>query len=73
MYAGLGQIARSIEHFEQVLTISREESFQATRAIPSAAGIVGRVLRLLDALALADTAGILTAVRAEVAGEKMDP
>ncbi len=37
-------------------------TFQAARAITSAAGIVGRVRRLLDALAPADAAGMLTPI-----------
>ena len=47
-----------------------KEAFRAARAIISAVGIVGRVLRLFDALAQADTTGILTEVRAEATGEK---
>jgi tetratricopeptide (TPR) repeat protein len=45
------------------------EAFQAARAITQDSGIVQRVLRLLDALALADAAGVLAPVRAAAAGE----
>jgi tetratricopeptide (TPR) repeat protein len=45
------------------------EAFRAARAITSAKGIVARVLRLLDALAISDQAGILAAVRPVAAGE----
>jgi tetratricopeptide (TPR) repeat protein len=44
-------------------------SYRAARAINSDAGVVGRALRLFDALALADTAGILVEVRAAAGGE----
>jgi tetratricopeptide (TPR) repeat protein len=47
-----------------------KEAYKAARAINSDAGIVGRVLRRFDALAKADTAGILSEVRAQAAGEK---
>jgi tetratricopeptide (TPR) repeat protein len=47
-----------------------KEAYKAARTINSDAGIVGRVLRRFDALVKADTAGILTEVRAEAAGEK---
>lgn len=47
-----------------------KEAYKAARAINSDAGVVGRVLRLFDALAKADTDGILAEVRAEAAGEK---
>ena len=47
-----------------------KEAYKAARAINSDAGIVGRVLRLFDALAKADAAGNLAGVRAEAAGEK---
>jgi tetratricopeptide (TPR) repeat protein len=45
------------------------EAFQAGRAITQDSGIVQPVLRLLDALALADAAGVLAPVRAAAAGE----
>jgi tetratricopeptide (TPR) repeat protein len=45
------------------------EAFQAARAINRDPGIVQRVLRLLDALVLADAAGILVQVRTAAAGE----
>jgi tetratricopeptide (TPR) repeat protein len=45
------------------------EAFQAVRAINQDPGIVQRVLRLLDALALADAARILLQVRAAAAGQ----
>ena len=44
------------------------EAFQAARAINRDPGIVQRLLRLLDALALADAAGILAQVRVVAAG-----
>jgi tetratricopeptide (TPR) repeat protein len=44
-------------------------AYRAARAINRDAGIVGRVLRLLDALAPADAAGILAGVREAAAGE----
>jgi tetratricopeptide (TPR) repeat protein len=47
------------------------EAYKAARAINSAAGIVGRVVRLFDALAKADTAGILAQVRAEATGTQL--
>jgi hypothetical protein len=43
---------------------------RAARAINRDAGIVGRVLRLLDALAPADTEGVLAGVREAAAGEE---
>lgn len=43
--------------------------FDATRAITAAPGIVARTLRLLDAIAAGDTAGLLTAARAAAQGE----
>jgi len=46
------------------------ESYSAARAITSAPGIVRRVLRLFDALAVIDTEGVLTDVRAAAAGEE---
>ncbi len=46
-----------------------KEAFRAARAITKAKGIVGRVLRLFDALAVADTNGVLKDVRAVAAGE----
>lgn len=45
------------------------ESYRAARAITTASGIVARVLRLHDALALADPDGILAPVRDAAAGE----
>ena len=45
------------------------EAFQAARAINQDPGSVRRVLRLLDALALADAAGVLAQVRAAAAGQ----
>ena len=44
------------------------EAYRAARAICRGAGVVGRILRLLDALAEADSAGVLGAVRAVVGG-----
>ncbi len=45
------------------------ETFKAARAINKDAGNVGRVLKLFDALAVADEAGLLAEVRAAAAGE----
>ena len=45
------------------------EAFRAARALTRAEGIVARVLRLFDALAVSDEAGILAAVRPAAAGE----
>jgi tetratricopeptide (TPR) repeat protein len=45
------------------------EAYMAARAINKDAGIVARVLRLFDALALVDSAGTLNEVRAAAAGE----
>jgi tetratricopeptide (TPR) repeat protein len=44
-------------------------AFRAARAITRAPGIVSRVLRLLDALAVVDAEGLLAPVRAAAAGE----
>jgi len=44
-------------------------AYRAARAINKDAGVVGRVLRLLDALAVADQAGVLAEVRAAAGGE----
>jgi tetratricopeptide (TPR) repeat protein len=46
------------------------EAFRAARAITQAKGIVGRVVRLFDALAVADRAGVLAGVRVAAAGEE---
>lgn len=45
------------------------EAYRAARAATTAPGIVGRALRLFDALAVADEAGVLAPVRPVVAGE----
>jgi len=45
------------------------EAYRAARAINKDAGIIGRVLRLLDTLALADPARVPARVRAAAAGE----
>jgi hypothetical protein len=45
------------------------EAYSTARAINKDAGIVGRVLRLFDALAVVDSAGALKEVRAAAAGE----
>ena len=45
------------------------EAYRAARAINKDAGIVARVLRLFDALAVVDSAGVLKDVRAAAAGE----
>jgi tetratricopeptide (TPR) repeat protein len=46
-------------------------SYEAARSITRAPGIVGRVLRLFDELAKADTQGLLSGVR-EAAGERLE-
>jgi tetratricopeptide (TPR) repeat protein len=46
-----------------------KEEYRAARAITKAAGIVGRVLRLFDALAVVDEKDILAQVRPVAAGE----
>ena len=50
-------------------TAAASEAYRAARAINRDAGIVGRVLRLFDALAVVDSAGVLKEVRAAAAGE----
>jgi tetratricopeptide (TPR) repeat protein len=45
------------------------EAYRAARTINKDSGIVGRVLRLFDALTEADKAGVLAGVRAAAAGE----
>ncbi|MDQ1523496.1 MAG: hypothetical protein QOE47_1420 [Pyrinomonadaceae bacterium] len=45
------------------------EAYKAARAINKDVGIVGRVLKLFDALAVADEGGLLAEVRAAAAGE----
>ena len=45
------------------------DAYRAARAINRDPGIVSRVLRLFDALAVADTEGALAGVRAAAAGE----
>jgi len=45
------------------------DAYRAARAITKAPGIVGRVLRLFDALAVVDEDGILFGVRAAAGGE----
>ena len=49
-------------------TAAAIEAFRAARAINRDAGITARLLRSLDALALADTAGVLAGVRAAAQG-----
>jgi hypothetical protein len=45
------------------------EAYRAARAINKDAGVVARVLRLFDAVAVVDSAGALKDVRAAAAGE----
>jgi tetratricopeptide (TPR) repeat protein len=45
------------------------EAYRAARAINNDAGVVGRVLRLFDAMAEADAVGVLAGVRAAAGGE----
>jgi len=51
------------------LTGLAREAYRAARAINKDAGNVARVLRLFDALAVADTEGVLAGVREAAAGE----
>jgi hypothetical protein len=44
------------------------EAYRSARAINKDAGVVARVLRLFDALAVVDSAGVLKDVRAAAAG-----
>ena len=44
------------------------EAHQAARAIIRAKGVIGRVVRLFDALAVADRAGVLARIRAAATG-----
>ena len=46
------------------------EAYRAARALCKDVGIVNRVLRLFEALAVADEKGILAEVRKAAAGEK---
>jgi hypothetical protein len=48
-------------------------TFRAAREIMRADGIVGRVLRLFDALAMSDRTGVLDAIRPQAAGTAPDP
>ena len=50
-------------------TSAASEAYRAARAINRDAGIVARVLRLFDALAVVDSTGVLKEVRAAAAGE----
>jgi tetratricopeptide (TPR) repeat protein len=45
-------------------------AYRAARAINRDAGIVGRVVRLLEALAVVDSAGVVASMRAVAAGEE---
>lgn len=47
------------------------EAYQTARAITSAPGLVAEVLLQFDALAVADTAGLLASVRSAAAGEQI--
>jgi hypothetical protein len=49
--------------------LTATEAFQAARRITKAAGMVQGVLRLFDALAMADSEGLLNEVRKVAAGE----
>jgi hypothetical protein len=50
-------------------TAAASEAYRAARAINCDAVVVARVLRLFDALAVVDAAGVLKEVRAAAAGE----
>ena len=63
-YSGLA-LCESSEHVPKAI-----EAYQAARALCKDVGIVNRVLRLCDALAVADEKGILAEVRKAAAGEK---
>jgi tetratricopeptide (TPR) repeat protein len=54
---------------DSALSTAAAEGYRAARAISAAPGIVTEVLRVLDALAVADSAGTLKPVRAAAAGE----
>jgi tetratricopeptide (TPR) repeat protein len=54
---------------DPALTGQAATAFRAARVITSAAGIVGQVLGLFDALAAADDGGVLAAVRPAAVGE----
>jgi hypothetical protein len=47
-------------------------AYRAARAINSDAGVVARTLRVLDALMVADSAGLLAEVRTAAAGTAAD-
>jgi len=49
-----------------------KSAYRAARKITTAKGIVGRVLQLFDALAVADTAGVLAGVRDVAAGKESE-
>ena len=63
LLAGLVLCGKSTQFAEAV------EAYRAARAINKDPGIVGRALRLFDALALADSAEVLAQVREAVAGK----
>jgi tetratricopeptide (TPR) repeat protein len=48
-----------------------KEAFEEARAISSAPGVVQHILRLFDALAVADTVGVLRGIRRAAAGETL--
>ncbi len=62
---GLALCTEDTAYIEQA-----KEAFRAARTITKAKGIVGRVVRLFDALAVADTTDMLRDVRAVAAGEE---
>jgi len=63
-YSGLA-LCESSEHIQKTI-----EAYRAARTLCKDVGIVNRVLRLFDALAVADEKGILAEVRKAAAGEK---
>ena len=66
--AGLALLAAS-EADARSLAAEAAAAYRAARAITSAAGVTGRAVRLLDALAVADALGLLKPVRSTAAGE----
>ncbi len=65
--AGLALLASDTAEAEALVS-QAVEAFRAARVACAAAGVVGRVLRLLDALAVADVEGRLQDIRAAAQG-----
>ena len=66
--AGLALLAAG-EADARGLAAEAAAAYRAARAVTSAAGVTGRAVRLLDALAVADAQGLLKPVRSAAAGE----